>query len=141
MAIRLTQQRTEALRQVSLFHGCSEAELALINALVDDIEVDAGEVLTQEADATLDAFIVVTGMADLVVEDRPVATLGPGSLFGSLGLLNSPQLWKATVVARTPMRLVVVGDDRVAELVLIPAVAAEITARLTLCGMQRDVLR
>jgi CRP-like cAMP-binding protein len=87
------------------FAELPEAELAALASAVREVEVEAGaEVVTLDhyGDAV---YLVESGEAEVRTDaDEPGRTLGPGDTFGEIGLLLTGQR-TATVVARTPMRL------------------------------------
>ena len=94
------------LSGVSLFSPCAEHELRRIAALVDEIEAPKGKALVREGDPGAEFFVVVEGTATATQHGRKVATIGPGSFFGELALLDQgPRA--ATVTAQTDMQLLV----------------------------------
>src|SRR4051794_4546180 len=94
------------LSGVALFSPCAKHELRQIATLVDEIEAPEGKVLTREGDAGYEFFVVVAGSATAKRRGRKVATIGPGSFFGELALLDQgPRA--ATVTADTDMQLLV----------------------------------
>jgi len=108
-AIRLRKnQRIELLRDVQLFSGCSTAELGRIASLTTEHLVKAGQVLTERGDPGLEFFVIIDGKAKATRKGVHLATLGPGSFFGELALLDGGKR-TATVVAETDMRLLVLS--------------------------------
>lgn len=101
-------QRIELLRGVTLFAGCSTAELGKIASLTSEHHAKAGQVLTERGDPGLEFFIIVEGDATATRKGVHLATLGPGSFFGELALLDGGER-TATVVAETDMRLLVLS--------------------------------
>lgn len=99
----------ELLSQVPLFSACSRKDLGLVARRADEIEVDTGKVLIAEGAHGHEFFVVMDGTADVTRNNKKVATLGPGTSFGELALLDKEPR-NATVVATTPMRLVVLGQ-------------------------------
>ena len=94
------------LSGVALFSPCAQHELRRISALVDEIEAPKGKTLAREGDTGVEFFVVVAGTATATRRGRKVATIGPGSFFGELALLDQgPRA--ATVTADTDMRLLV----------------------------------
>jgi len=94
------------LRQVPFFEGLSNKVLARIDKHLDDVNVSAGRVLTAQGESAYEAFIIADGIAEITVDDKPVRDTEIGELIGEIGILKHT-LRSATVVAKTPMRLLV----------------------------------
>ncbi len=101
-------QRVDLLRGVELFSGCSKSELTRIAALTTEHDAKAGQVLTEKGEPGLEFFVIVEGRAKATRKGVQIATLGPGSFFGELALLDGGKR-TATVVAETDMRLLVLS--------------------------------
>jgi CRP-like cAMP-binding protein len=80
-------------------------ELDELGAAMTELDVDAGATVVTVDDYGTAIYFVEQGEAD-VLEDagEPSKGVGPGEVFGEIGLLLTGQR-TATVVARTPMRL------------------------------------
>jgi CRP-like cAMP-binding protein len=88
-----------------LFADLPAAEVAELAAAMRAVEVDAGaEVVSLDNYGTA-IYVIEQGEADVLTDggEAPQA-LGPGDTFGEIALLLTGQR-TATVVARTPMRL------------------------------------
>jgi CRP-like cAMP-binding protein len=94
-----------------LFSDLPAAELDEVAAVMSEVEVDAGSSVTTLADYGTAIYFVEQGAAD-VLSDGGEATqaLGPGDTFGEIALLLTG-VRTATVVARTPMRLLSLSDQ------------------------------
>jgi CRP-like cAMP-binding protein len=94
-----------------LFSDLPAAELDEVAAAMSEVEVDAGSSVTTLDDYGTAIYFVEQGAAD-VLSDGGEATqaLGPGDTFGEIALLLTGQR-TATVVARTPMRLLSLSDQ------------------------------
>ena len=105
-SLKTTSSKVELLKNVKLFHACSNKELARIAALADEHHVEAGEVLTQEGRPGGEFFVIADGEAKATLRGKKLATLGAGSFFGEMSLLDhGPRA--ATITAETPMHLLV----------------------------------
>ena len=102
---------TSRLTSIPAFADVPAAELDELAAAMREVEVDAGtKVVTMDhyGDAI---YFVEEGEADVATESGASESLGPGDSFGDIGLLLTGER-TATVVARTPMRLLTLsGHD------------------------------
>jgi CRP/FNR family cyclic AMP-dependent transcriptional regulator len=103
------------LQQVPLFAACSRKDLQLLARRSDDVRVAAGTTIVKEGNDGNEFFVILDGSATVSRQGRKIATLGPGSGFGELALLEKAPR-NATVVADTEMELVVVGQREFAGL-------------------------
>ena len=100
--------------------------------LADEVGVPAGAELTREGGYAQEFFVVVSGTADVHRDGDRVAALGPGDFFGEVGLLGPRWERSATVVATSPMRLLVMARRQFRELLFAaPTVAAHIRGAAT----------
>lgn len=106
----------EHLSQVPLFSACSKRDLSLVARRAEDVRVDPGKVLVTEGEAGHEFFVIVNGSARVTRRGKKVANLGPGQAFGELALLDKAPR-NATVVAETPMELVVLGQREFAGII------------------------
>ena len=103
--------RVDRLRAVPLFSGCSEKHLEFIASRVDEVDVKAGRVLTEEGQSGGEFFIVLSGEAEVKRAAKAIDTIKTGDFFGEIALLdNGPRT--ATVTATTPMRLLVLSPTQ-----------------------------
>src|SRR6266516_575061 len=116
------------LSEVPLFSALSKRDLALIAKSAEDVKVDAGKVLVTEGSAGAEFFVIMDGKARVTRRGRKVAELGPGQFFGELALLDrAPR--NATVVAETPMEVLVLGQREFAALIdEVPGLAHKVLA-------------
>ncbi len=118
------------LRSIPFFASLSGAELAKVAGWTDEVEVPAGERLTREGGLAVEFAVIEDGAAEVFKGDEKIADLGPGDFFGEIGLIETNRR-TATVVAVTPMRLVVMLGRDFRELAReLPEVAAEIEAAI-----------
>lgn len=105
----------EQLAQVPLFEGLSKKELRMISQLATYLEEPAGTVLTREGATGHEFIIVLDGEIEVSQGGRVVATRGAGSYIGEIALLDHrPRT--ATVTAKTPIRIEVIGQREFAGL-------------------------
>ena len=99
------------LAALPFFADLPAAELDEVAATMSEVEVDAGSSVITLDDYGTAIYFVEQGAAD-VLSDGGEATqaLGPGDTFGEIALLLTGER-TATVVARTPMRLLSLSDQ------------------------------
>jgi CRP/FNR family transcriptional regulator, cyclic AMP receptor protein len=121
---------TDHLAQVPLFSACSKKDLQAVAKRAEDVNVEAGKVLVSEGAAGAEFFVILDGQAAVSRHGQEVATLGPGDFFGDLALLDrAPR--NATITAKTPMELVVLGQREFSALIdEVPGFAHKLLAGL-----------
>jgi CRP-like cAMP-binding protein len=92
-----------------LFSTCNKKELGLIGRASDEVNVDAGRLLTEEGKPGFEFFLILDGKAAVSRSGRKIATLRPGQYFGELSLLSRKPR-DATVTSETPMQLLVLDQ-------------------------------
>ena len=118
------------LQQVPLFSACSKRDLQLVARRAEDVRVAAGKVLVNEGETGHEFFVIIDGSARVTRRGKRVATLGAGSAFGELALLDKAPR-NATVIAETPMELVVLGQREFAGILdEVPGFARKLLAGL-----------
>jgi CRP-like cAMP-binding protein len=116
-----------ALSSIPLFSPVPRRKRDVLARLADAVDVPAGESLTTQGGYAREFFVVVSGTADVLRDDALVGTVGPGDFFGEVGLLGRGWTRTATVVATSPMRLLVLARDEFRELLAaFPAIAGPI---------------
>ncbi|HXH82522.1 MAG TPA: cyclic nucleotide-binding domain-containing protein [Candidatus Tectomicrobia bacterium] len=99
--------RVARLEEVALFDGCSRRQLRAIAKISEVVEVPAGTVLARAGQPGDEFYLILDGSARVEVSARKRARLSPGSYFGEMSLLDGGPR-SATVVAETPLRLLVI---------------------------------
>jgi CRP/FNR family transcriptional regulator, cyclic AMP receptor protein len=104
------------LQQVPMFSACSKRDLQLVARRAEDVRVAAGKVLVNEGETGHEFFVILDGTARVTRRGKRVATIGAGNAFGELALLDKAPR-NATVIAETPMELVVLGQREFAGII------------------------
>jgi CRP-like cAMP-binding protein len=99
------------LAALPFFADLPAAELDEVAATMSEVEVDAGSSVITLDDYGTAIYFIEQGAAE-VLSDGGEATqaLGPGDTFGEIALLLTGER-TATVVSRTPMRLLSLSDQ------------------------------
>ena len=93
------------LKKIPVFADLSDAELGHIAALAAEVSVPESKELVREGDYSYDVLAIEEGTARVERAGALIAELGPGDVFGEMGVLERSQR-NATVVATSPMLLV-----------------------------------
>ena len=125
-----TESAIDWLRAAPLLEGCSQAELSRVASLARRIDAAAGQTLTAEGEPGTTFYLIATGRATVKRGGVQLASLGPGSYFGEIAILErGPRT--ATVTADTPMRMFEIEAADLGALIRdIPLVGARIEAVL-----------
>jgi CRP/FNR family cyclic AMP-dependent transcriptional regulator len=118
------------LKSIWLFSGCSGTELRKIRSSLDEIHVPAGKQLVKEGRIGQQFFIIVEGKAAVTRNGRKVATLGEGSHFGELAMLDRRPR-SASVISETDMDLLVMSQRQFNSLLQsVPTIARKLLSAL-----------
>ena len=118
------------LAQVPLFADCSKKQLQSVAAASIELTIDTGKVLVREGEAGHEAFVIMEGSATVSRKGETIAQLGVGDVVGELAPLTGGNR-TATVVADTPMELLVIGQREFAGLLdEVPGLAVRVLHNL-----------
>ncbi|CAN5827148.1 hypothetical protein BH20ACT14_BH20ACT14_16320 [soil metagenome] len=93
----------DLLRKVPLFAGLDDKELTSLADEFNERRFSAGDRVALEGEGGLMFFVVDSGEATIEVHGKEVGTLGPGSAFGEIALIDRrPRT--ATVTAQSDLR-------------------------------------
>ncbi|MBA3566956.1 MAG: cyclic nucleotide-binding domain-containing protein [Actinobacteria bacterium] len=93
----------DLLRKVPLFAGLDDKELTSLADEFNERRFSAGDRVALEGEGGLMFFVVDSGEATVEVHGKEVGTLGPGSAFGEIALIDRrPRT--ATVTAQSELR-------------------------------------
>jgi CRP-like cAMP-binding protein len=82
---------------------------------VSELSVPEGKHLADQGDYAYELFVIEDGTAEVIQDGETVAELGPGQMFGEMGVLERAQR-NATVIAKTPMTLLTLSHWDVSRL-------------------------
>jgi len=105
------------LKRIPMFAELPRKQLKHAARLADEVEVGAGDRLVEEGRFAHEFFVIEEGKADVVHEGNVVAQLGPGDFFGEIALVTMGRR-TASVVAASPMKLVVIFGPNFSDLTL-----------------------
>jgi CRP-like cAMP-binding protein len=96
---------TSRIAAFSVFADLPAAELDELAAAMNEVEIEADANVVTLDNYGSALYFIEQGRADVLTDGGEASeTLGPGDTFGEIGLVLTGQR-TATVVARTPMRL------------------------------------
>jgi CRP/FNR family cyclic AMP-dependent transcriptional regulator len=98
--------KVKALGTAPLFEGLSYKELQELAKLADELQVDAGRVLTRQGETGREFFVLMDGEVDIERGGQSLGTRGAGDFIGEIAILEDvPRT--ATVTAKTPLKFFV----------------------------------
>ncbi len=95
----------DRLKTIPLFSSLSEKALDTLSVFASETSVSAGKRLVHEGDYSYDLIVIETGTADVIKGGEVIGSLGPGDVFGEMGMLTGAKR-SADVVATAPMHLI-----------------------------------
>ena len=99
----MTIDTVDALAKVPLLAGVERRDLERLARSFRERKFAEGHVITGEGQAGVGFFVMVEGSANVSVGGEQRATLGPGSAFGEMALIDQGPR-SATIVAATDVR-------------------------------------
>ena len=123
-------RKVELLAGVPLFSGCSKRELGEVALVADEMFLPEGETLIREGDRGREFLVIESGSVRVTRDGRRVCDLGAGEWVGEISLVaGTPRT--ATVVATSPVRLLVISDRAFQSLLRdVPSIAAKVMRSL-----------
>lgn len=98
---------TELLAGVPLFDGLSVRHLRRIRDLAEPADYMAGASLVKQGTPGDSFFVILEGLAKVVVGKRTINRLMPGDYFGEISLLDGGER-TASVVSETPLKVLMI---------------------------------
>jgi CRP-like cAMP-binding protein len=98
----MPQPSAELIKSVPLFSDLDDKTVERLVPEFIERHFDAGAAIATEGVDGLNFFVVASGEAEVSVHGDVVATLGPGTSFGEVALVDKSAR-SATVTATTPM--------------------------------------
>ena|ERR1700722_10063451 len=93
------------LKTIPLFSSLSDRAIRTVAVFASETSVSAGKRLVHEGDYSYDLIVIEDGTADVIKGGEVIGSLGPGDVFGEMGVLSGAKR-TADVVATSPMRLI-----------------------------------
>ena len=100
---------------IDRFAGLSDAEVQKIADTGTYVTVPENWALIGEGTSADKAYLLISGEVSVRREGQEVATLGPGEIFGEMGIVTH-KLRTATVVSRTRLECLHFTRDQIEEL-------------------------
>jgi CRP-like cAMP-binding protein len=95
----------DRLKTIPLFSSLSDKALDTLSVFASETSVSTGKRLVHEGDYSYDLIVIETGTADVIKGGEVIGALGPGDVFGEMGMLSGGRRM-ADVIATSPMRLI-----------------------------------
>ncbi len=93
------------LKSIPVFSSLSEKARETVAVFASETSVSAGKRLVHEGDYSYELIVIESGTADVLKDGQVIASLGPGDVFGEMGMLTGEKR-SADVVATSNMHLI-----------------------------------
>jgi CRP-like cAMP-binding protein len=111
---------------VPLFSGLSKKELAEVARHTDRVSLRAGASLAREGELGREAFVILTGTAEVRRKGRKVAELGPGDVVGEMSVVGHTPRTASVTVTTDMTALVMTSQEFSAVIDANPKVAVKV---------------
>jgi serine/threonine protein phosphatase PrpC len=102
--------RLAILAPMPLFAHCNERELRAVAQSTRPRTFNKGHVIFEQGHPGTELYLVIEGQVGIVKNGRTIATLGPGSNFGEMAMLDEPSR-SASAVAADDCELMVIPRE------------------------------
>ena len=111
----------QTIRSVPLFAGLPDRDVALVAGAAIEATAAPGEKVVERWQGTRHFYVILEGTMEIRLDEARVRGLGPGEFFGELAALDwgagFGYVRTATVVATSPVRLLVLPPAALTELI------------------------
>jgi CRP/FNR family cyclic AMP-dependent transcriptional regulator len=97
------------LKTIPLFSSMSDKALRTVAVFASETSVSVDKRLVHEGDYSYELIVIDEGTADVIKGGEVIGSLGPGDVFGEMGVLAGAKRM-ADVVATSPMRLITLSN-------------------------------
>jgi CRP-like cAMP-binding protein len=123
--------KIDRLEEVALFQSCNRRQLRHVARIAEVFDAPAGAVLARVGEPGEEFFMILDGTARVEVSPKKQVQLRPADYFGEMSLLDGEPR-SATVVAETPLRLLVINRRNFATLLSeVPGLTLNLLATLS----------
>jgi CRP/FNR family transcriptional regulator, cyclic AMP receptor protein len=92
------------LKEIPIFSRLSDEEAKRLAAFATETSVADGQILMKQGDYSTELIAIQEGTADVIQDDKKIASLKEGDLIGEMGLIEREPR-NADVIATSPMRV------------------------------------
>jgi len=104
------RSRLAIIAPMPLFAHCTERELRAVAQATRPRTLGTGTVLFEQGQPGTELYLVISGAIDIMKGERTIVTLGPGSSFGEMAMLDEPHR-SATARVAADAELMIIPRD------------------------------
>jgi CRP/FNR family cyclic AMP-dependent transcriptional regulator len=86
--LKKREEKVAWLRRVPLFSELTTTQLESIEPFVEEVEVEAGQMLIRQEGVGSELLVMIDGAAEVTRDGTRLRTLGPGDVIGEIALLD-----------------------------------------------------
>ena len=129
--LRRPSDKVDLLREVPLFSGLNNKELAEVARHADEVQAEEGETIANQGELGNEMFVIVDGSVTVRRDGTDISTRGPGDFIGEMSLLDG-QPRSASVITTKDSVLLVMHRSEFSQLLDdVPGLARKILAGLS----------
>ena len=139
----IRSEHLEALRAVPLFSLLSQRELLAVLRSAHAVAFQPGARVIEQCERARGFFVITDGKADVTLDGAELATLGSGSYFGEMAVIDGGPR-SATLTAQTQVSTLEISPTAFVRLVdrepmIVQGIYEELCRRLKAAGHEVDV--
>jgi len=92
----LTIERVIILKSINIFSEISENDLLSVAYQLHEIDYEENSTIIKQGELGTSMYILVRGKADVIIDDKVIASVGENDIFGELAALD-PEPRSATI--------------------------------------------
>lgn len=117
----------DEIHALPLFKHVPRRRHGEVGRMAERLTVPAGKTVITQGELAHEFFVIISGVADVFVDERPLAMLGRGDFFGEVGLVGGEPYRTATVVAVSELDVAVLARREFRSLLMLyPDLAATV---------------
>lgn len=133
----LDKEKREILNKIDIFSCLKEEDLVSLTNNAEFVEYGTGEFVFNQGDKGASLYIIKKGSVEILIDDKEIATLSNGNIFGEMSLFTGEKRSASVRVLQDSQLLKITKDDFSEHLQKEPELAAAIS-KILACRKEKN---